>query len=74
MDTQLVDNRVPEKIAELWPDGMNCCSLTKKQRQLSMESNSSFGATVLHTKVNLEQLVIETGNIEISHDHGKFVC
>jgi pyroglutamyl-peptidase len=74
VDVQLASNRLLEKIAELWPDGMNCCSMTEKQRQLSVESNANFGETVLHTTLNLEQLVVETENIEISHDCGKFAC
>jgi len=39
-----------------------------------VESNANFGETVLHTTLNLEQLVVETENIEISHDWDKFVC
>lgn len=74
MDVQLASNRVLEKIAELWPDGMNCCSLTEKQRQLSVESNANFGETVLHTTLNLDQLVVKTENIDISHNYGKFAC
>ncbi|MFB2770212.1 hypothetical protein ACE1AT_13130 [Pelatocladus sp. BLCC-F211] len=74
VDVQLAKTQVLEKIAELWPDGIICCGMTQKQTQLSVESNTGFGQTVLSTTVNLKQLVVKTGNFEISHDCDKFVC
>jgi pyroglutamyl-peptidase len=66
VDVQLASYRVLEKIAELWPDGINCCAMTEKQRQLSVESDASFGETVLHTTMNLEELVVEQGMLRFA--------
>ncbi len=74
MDLQLAQTQVMEKITELLPDGIICCGMTQKQTQLSVESNADFGQTVLSTTLNLKQLVVKTGNYEISHDCGQFVC
>ncbi|MBF2006835.1 MAG: peptidase C15 [Chlorogloeopsis fritschii C42_A2020_084] len=74
VDVQLASAQVLEKITEFKPDGIVCCGMAEKRKLLSVESNASCGESVLHTKVDLEQLVLGTAAVEISHDCGKFVC
>lgn len=74
VDVQLASAQVLEKIAELQPDGIICCGMAEKRTLLTIESNASCGESVLETTVDLEQLVVGTAAVEISHDCGKFVC
>jgi pyroglutamyl-peptidase len=56
------------------PDCIICCGMAASRKQLSVELRASCGESILHTGVDLEQLVTGTAAIEISHDCGKFVC
>jgi pyroglutamyl-peptidase len=47
VDVQLAKTQVLEKIAKLLPDGIICCVMTQKQKQLSVKSNPGFDQTVL---------------------------
>ncbi|MCX7594021.1 MAG: peptidase C15, partial [Fischerella sp.] len=74
VDVQLASAQVLKKIAELSPDGIICCGMAEKQKQLSVESNASYGESMLQTTVDLEQLLVGTAAVEVSHDCGKVVC
>ncbi len=74
VDVDLASRQVIEKINSLQPDVIICCGMAEKRHELSVESNASDKETVLHTTVDLENLVADSQKIEISHDCGKFVC
>ncbi|WP_341526663.1 peptidase C15 [Nostoc sp. UHCC 0302] len=74
VDVQIASCQVIEKINEMQPDCIICCGMAASRKQLSVELRASCGESILHTGVDLEQLVAGTAAIEISHDCGKFVC
>jgi pyroglutamyl-peptidase len=74
VDVEVASKCVIDKINELQPEHIICCGMAQKRTQLCVESNASCEENVLHTPVNLEELVADATAIEISHDCGKFVC
>jgi len=65
---------VIDKIAELQPDSIICCGMAESRTKLTVESCATCGDVLINTWVDLEKLVAEAAEIEISHDAGKFVC
>ncbi|HEY9797747.1 MAG TPA: peptidase C15 [Leptolyngbyaceae cyanobacterium] len=65
---------VIDKIAELQPDSLICCGMAESRTKLTVESCATCGDALIKTWVDLEKLVAEAAEIEISHDAGKFVC
>jgi pyroglutamyl-peptidase len=65
---------VIDKIAELQPDSIICCGMAESRTKLTVESCATCGDALINTWVDLEKLVAEAAEIEISHDAGKFVC
>ncbi|MBW4565882.1 MAG: peptidase C15 [Mojavia pulchra JT2-VF2] len=74
VDVQLASECVIKKINEFQPDCIICCGMAAKRMQLSVEVCAGCAESVLHTEVDLEQLISGATAIEISHDCGKFVC
>jgi pyroglutamyl-peptidase len=79
VDIELASSLVLEKIAELEPDGIICCGMAESRLLLTVESQAqrifiNGEENVLSTKVDLEQLLLGTSAVKISHDCGKFVC
>jgi len=65
---------VIDKIVELQPDSIICCGMAESRTKLTVESCATCGDVLINTWVDLEKLVAEAAEIEISHDAGKFVC
>ena len=65
---------VIDKIAELQPDSIICCGMAESRTKLTVESCATCGDALIKTWVDLEKLVAEAAEIEISDDAGKFVC
>jgi pyroglutamyl-peptidase len=65
---------VIDKIAELQPDSIICCGMAESRTKLTVESCATCRDALINTLVDLEKLVAEAAEIEISHDAGKFVC
>ena len=74
VDVQLASQQVIDKINKFQPQNIICCGMAEKRTKLSVESNATCGEKVLHTTVDLTELVSDSKEIEISHDCGKFVC
>ncbi|MCM0589231.1 MAG: peptidase C15 [Gloeotrichia echinulata IR180] len=74
VDVQLASDCVIAKIKELQPDYIICCGMASKRTQLSVEVTAICGESILHTGVDVEQLVLGAVAIEVSYDCGKFVC
>ncbi len=74
VDVELASNQVLPKIELLQPDVIVCCGMAATRPYLSVESCASRGENVLSTKVDLTKLLLGIGNVQVSHDCGKFVC
>lgn len=74
VNIKLASQSVVTKIDELQPNSIICCGMAERRTTLTVESNASWGDTVLKTGVDLQQLAVGSKTIEISHDAGKFVC
>ena len=79
VDIELARNRVLEKIAQLQPDKIICCGMAESRQSLTVESQANRicidgEENILPTQVDLEQLILETSAVKVSHDCGKFVC
>ena len=74
VDTSQASARTLAKINELQPDMIICCGMAESRRQLSVESNATYGDTMLTTPVNLDRLLEGSVGTTISDDAGKFVC
>ncbi|GAA6618553.1 peptidase C15 [Scytonema sp. NUACC26] len=74
VDVEQASFRVIEKIREVQPELIVCCGMAEKRTLLSVEVGAVSGESMLLTTVDLEKLVADSQNIEISHDCGKFVC
>lgn len=74
VDVEQAKLRALSKIDEMQPDAIICCGMAESRSRLSVESNATCGNTVLKTGVDLQELIADSTEIEISHDAGKFVC
>lgn len=74
VDIDLASKSAIAKIQELQPDLIICCGMAERRSQLSIEAQAVKQDEVLHTLVDLPQLIAGMDGIEISYDAGKFVC
>lgn len=74
VDIDLASKSAIAKIQELQPDTIICCGMAERRSQLTIEAQAIEQDEVLHTLVNLHQLLAGVDGIEISYDAGKFVC
>lgn len=74
VDIDLASKLTIAKIQELQPDTIICCGMAERRSQLSIEAQAIDGDDILHTLVDLPQLIAGIDGIEISDDAGKFVC
>lgn len=74
VDIDLASSLAIAKIQELQPDTIICCGMAESRERLSIEAQAMDGEDVLHTLVDLPQLIAGIEGIEISYDAGKFVC
>lgn len=74
VDIDLASKSASAKIQELQPDTIICCGMAESRSQLSIEAQAIEQDEVLHTLVDLPQLLAGIDGIEISYDAGKFVC
>jgi len=74
VNIKLASNFVTTKIDELQPNSIICCGMAERRTTLTVESNASWGDSVLNTGVDLQHLAVGSKTIEVSHDAGKFVC
>lgn len=74
VDIDLASKLAIAKIQELQPDTIICCGMAERRSQLSIEAKAIYQDEVLHTLVDLPQLITGIDDIEISDDAGKFVC
>lgn len=74
VDIDLASKSAIAKIQELQPDTIICCGMAERRSQLTIEAQAIDRDNVLHTSVDLPQLITGIDGIEISYDAGKFVC
>lgn len=82
VDIKPASSLVLAKIRQIQPDYVVCCGMATSRSQLTVEvlaRNPEIvmvedEQSILHTTVNVEQLVNATAGVEISYDCGKFVC
>ncbi|QLE58772.1 peptidase C15 [Nostoc sp. TCL26-01] len=74
VDTKLASSLVMAKIEENYPDHIICCGMAASRKKLSVEVCASRGESLLHTTIDVAQLLIGATATEISNDCGKFVC
>lgn len=74
VDVSLASSQVIEKIKKVKPDGVICCGMAEKRLLLSVEKTACCQESVLHTSLDLDELVRGAVSTEISYDCGKFVC
>lgn len=74
VDIDLASKSAIAKIQELQPDTIICCGMAESRSQLTIEAQAIDRDDVLHTLVDLPQLIAGIDGIEISYDAGKFVC
>lgn len=74
VDIDLASKSAIAKIQELQPDTIICCGMAERRNLLSIEAQAMNGDDILHTLVDLPQLIAGIDDIEISYDAGKFVC
>ena len=61
-------------IEQVQPELVICCGMAESRYQLTLESNATWSEAQLKTTVDLDSLVRELSQTEISHNAGKFVC
>lgn len=74
VDFDLAPAKIIATIAQLQPDIIVCCGMAARRSQLSVESNGKGENEVIHTKVNVRELVRDLPISRVSHNAGKFVC
>lgn len=74
VDVPQASDRAIAKINELQPDIIICCGMAESRPKLTVESNATYGDTILKTPVNLDRVLDGSVGTTISHDAGKFVC
>jgi pyroglutamyl-peptidase len=65
---------VRQKIEEIQPQAIVCCGMAETRSYLTVESRARGGDLVLHTAVNLTNLINGLTFTQISDDAGQFVC
>ncbi len=74
VDTLEASKLVIEEIAKQQPHAVICCGMAESRGKLSVESNARCDSAKIYTKINLDKLVVQLIDTEISHDAGNFVC
>ena len=74
VDFDLAPAKVIAAIAQLQPDIIVCCGMAERRSRLSIESNGKLEDEVIHTTVNVQELIRGLSITRVSHHAGKFVC
>jgi pyroglutamyl-peptidase len=74
VDGVLASQQTIDRIAMLQPDFVVCCGMAESYSQLTIESQANCAGVCLTTTVNIDHLIYELNETQISHDAGKFVC
>lgn len=74
VDTELASQQVTWKIREIQPHYVVCCGMAERRSHLTLESNAQCRDRQLYPDLDLELLLQNLKNTQISHDAGKFVC
>ncbi len=74
VDTLAAGKLVIDEIAKQQPDAVICCGMAESRGKLTVESNARCENVKIYTSFDLDKLVAQLSDTEISHDAGNFVC
>lgn len=74
VDSQLATELTIDRLETLQPNAVICCGMAERRSTLTLESQAKRGEISLKSTLNVESLVTQLAQTEVSHDAGGFVC
>jgi len=74
VDFELAPEKIIATLQTIQPHLVILCGMAERRSRLSVESNGRFEDDIIHTTVDIQDLVRNLPFTRVSHNAGKFVC